>query len=39
MADIIKITPLGGLDESGRDCYVVEVMLSAENVPSSGPST
>ena len=25
MADIIKITPLGGLDESGRDCYVVEV--------------
>ena len=25
MADIIKITSLGGLDESGRDCYLVEI--------------
>ena len=25
MSDIIKICPLGGLDEKGRDCYVVEI--------------
>ena len=25
MSDIVKITALGGLDESGRDCYVVEI--------------
>ena len=25
MNDIVKITALGGLDESGRDCYVVEI--------------
>ena len=25
MADIIKLCPLGGLDEDGRDCYVLEI--------------
>ena len=25
MADIIKLVPLGGLDEDGRDCYVLEI--------------
>lgn len=25
MADIVKICALGGLDEKGRDCYVVEI--------------
>jgi len=25
MADIIKVCPLGGLDEKGRDCYVIEI--------------
>lgn len=25
MADIIKVCPLGGLDEDGRDCYVLEI--------------
>ena len=25
MSDIIKLCPLGGLDEDGRDCYVLEI--------------
>ena len=25
MEDIIKVCALGGLDENGRDCYVVEI--------------
>ena len=25
MADIIKVLPLSGLDEKGRDCYIVEI--------------
>ncbi len=25
MADKIKVIPLGGLDDSGRDCYVIEI--------------
>lgn len=25
MADIIKVCPLSGLDEKGRDCYVIEI--------------
>ena len=25
MEDIIKVSALGGLDENGRDCYVIEI--------------
>ena len=25
MEDIIKVCALGGLDENGRDCYVIEI--------------
>ena len=25
MQDLVKVFALGGLDENGRDCYVVEI--------------
>ncbi len=25
MSDLVKVFALGGLDENGRDCYIVEI--------------